>query len=1091
MGTSNRYYLPGTTVSRYLSPNGRSWAGVVTQTGRPILDSELNLMQDAAYAQNAQLQASYMPSGWIRPQGSMQGLGDFVPVAAATATNVIDLRAGLAMVAGYPIQVEFANTTTAGLNRVVLSAPPSPVPPPFISRTDFAFLEVWLAVVAPSPRATGSVLVLPALPAPGDTVTINAVVLTAVAGAPGVGQFQIGANEITTAANLAGAINNPLNGLTTVVTADAGGTDTVVLTAVTPGAAGNAITLATTGAALTPSGPTLSGGADRPNKPSQSTIYRNGCVQAPAPVNLVDDIEDTLVGSETTERIQVQWRIRVTGTTENVNYQAQPFGFENANVVAQGATVAPVATYQFVPADGTTVAGPSSAAAYGQVDSGLWVAGDGSSGSATALGTADGFVYAIPLAMIFRRNDASGAGYTGFDPLNNTLGALPYGHGVFNNPVVPPQPPVFNIPANVSDRPDGYFCDVIVLDDVLDLRRSVMPTGVDMSSELVRQVQMLLDGKNRTWAINGADRSILGNGSGDISTRHLVCDQIGRTTAKGGVGPVSGDTPRGVTVRNLDHVARRFGAQPIVERFVIAIEPTFTAITHPGNYNLQVAPAHTTWAEGDEIHIDLDGLNATSLGSFDPVTNSWVAAAPTATVFDFAPIGTLITDVVSVYHDDGHSTVPVLQEVVPETITGLGSSHLVITLDTNTVTVNGGGSVANHPMVCVAAANNGSARRIFVEVEVTYPAGSGLTATPDVPLTPDPVVYPVGPVLENSVTQRPTDWQQLLPPRFREGHREVKMEYVANNGAGTAITDNIVSRSNTTLVFPRRVFGNVFYPVTVSDTVVSQAHNIDVPLTDYGSSSRLVTLTTGGGPADSPLSGDQVLCTITYYAQDPIPNYGAPGGGYQFGVYYRTVSVATAGVQPGAMAVVPNNPTFQLLALLDDVWSAIAGAGSTDVSFPYANPMDFIPVNDNGTLSFPGEWYFQGSGSVSVSDFEGDTGLVRLHSFVQVDGTEPLQLDLKTKDAEYRALYTAAATAGGYRPSTAAQPLSGVARHKAFTAALAKSTVDTTLYRKGEVVLLVFSEFLELSDRNTILFPTANSRSSVSVFRTANLLLVP
>jgi hypothetical protein len=1049
-------------------------------------------MQDAAYAQNAQLQASYMPSGWIRPQGAMQGLGDFVPVAPATATNVIDLRSGLAMVAGYPIQVEFANSIVPGLNRVVLSAPPSPVPPPFISRTDFVFLEVWLAVVAPSPRASGTVLVS-ALPAAGDTVVINGVTLTAVGAAPGVGQFLIGGDEITTAANLAGAINNPANGLSTVVTADAGGTDTVVLTAVTPGAAGNAITLVTTGVALVASGPTLSGGADRPNKPTQDTIYRNGCVQAPALVNLVDDIEDTLVGSETTERIQVQWRIRVTGTTENVNYQTQPFGFENGNVVAQGAALAPVPTYQFVPADGTAVAGPSSAVAYGQVDSGLWVAGDGSSGSATALGTADGFVYAIPLAMIFRRNDASVAGYTGFDPLNNTLGALPYGHAAFNNPVVPPQPPVVNIPANVSDRPDGYFCDVIVLDDVLDLRRSVLPTGVDMSSELVRQVQMLLDGKNRTWAINGADRSILGNGSGDISTRHLVCDQIGRTTAKGGIGPTSGDTTRGVTVRNLDHVARRFGAQPIVERFVIAVQPTFSAITHPGNYNLQVAPAHTTWAAGDVIHIDLDGLNATSLGSFDPATNSWVAASPTATVFDFAPIGTLITDVVSIYHDDGHSTAPVLQEVVPETITGLGTSHLAITLDTNTVVVNGGGSVANHPMVCAAAVDNGSPRRIFVEIEVTYPAGSGLTTTPDTraPLTPDPVVYPVGPVLENTVTQRPGDWQQLLPPQFREGHREVKMEYVANNGTGTAIADNVISRSNTTVVAPRRVYGNALYPVTLFDIAAMQVHNIDAPLTEYGSSSRLVTVTTGGGPADSPLSGQQVLCTLTYYAQDAIPNYGPAGGGYQFGVYYRTVSVATAGVQSGAMAVVPNNPTFQLLALLDDVWSAVAGAGSSDVSFPYANPMDFIPVNDSGTLSFPGEWYFQGSGSVSVSDFEGDTGLVRLHCFVQVDGTEPLQLDLKSKDAEYRAFYRAAATVDGYRPSTATQPLSGVARHKAFTAALAKSTVDTTLYRKGEVVLLLFSEFLELSDRNTILFPTTNSRSSVSVFRTANLLLVP
>ena len=63
-----------------------------------------------------------------------------------------------------------------------------------------------------------------------------------------------------------------------------------------------------------------------------------------------------------------------------------------------------------------TVSLNSSAPAYGAEDTGLWVAGDGSSAAATALGTVDGFVYAVPVAFVFRRNDAynggAGAGFT-------------------------------------------------------------------------------------------------------------------------------------------------------------------------------------------------------------------------------------------------------------------------------------------------------------------------------------------------------------------------------------------------------------------------------------------------------------------------------------------------------------------------------------------------------------------------------------------------------------------------------------------------------------------------------------------------------
>ena len=39
-------YFPGTTVSRYLSPSEASWDSNVYQSGKPVLDSELNLEQE-------------------------------------------------------------------------------------------------------------------------------------------------------------------------------------------------------------------------------------------------------------------------------------------------------------------------------------------------------------------------------------------------------------------------------------------------------------------------------------------------------------------------------------------------------------------------------------------------------------------------------------------------------------------------------------------------------------------------------------------------------------------------------------------------------------------------------------------------------------------------------------------------------------------------------------------------------------------------------------------------------------------------------------------------------------------------------------
>jgi len=1093
-------YFPGSTVSRYLPPGDRAWAQVIYQSGRPVLDAELQLNQDATNEIRSLLAQRSTPSGWLRGQVRTDSFQDFSFPEPGDLDFVLDafqMRKRTAIVAGMPVVVEYTNTTTAGVNVIQLdSAPVLGGAPPDVKRTDFVFLEVWLAQVAFSPHASGTVQVLPALPSAGDVININGIPLTAVAAAPAVDQFLIGANAITTAANIASAINNVANSFDTIVTADAGGTDTVTLRAIVAGAAGNAITLSVTGLGMTASGATLAGGVDTGNKPTQDTIYRHGNTQAPSGVNLPDDLADPVIDTETARRVQVQYRIRVTGTSEAVNFQTQADGFSNAAVLAQGAAVAPVATYRFVKADNTSTAGSSSAVAYGIEDSGLWIAGSGSAGSATALGTVDGFVYAIPLGFVFRRNDAylSGVGI-GWDPLTNTNGALPVTHALFVNPAVG------SVGANRSDRPDGRFFDAIVSDDVLDLRRHVSTVGWDLAAEVEYQMQSLLDGRLRTWAIDAADKNVLGAGSGDVSTRFLVCNQVGRSAAKGGVSPTSGSTTRGNTIRDFDHIARRFGSQPVVERFVIHVYPTYTSISNPGNFVIQANGGYSGWAEDDEIHLNLAELNASTMGDFDPTGTSFTGTGPypnNASVFAFVPPGTTITNVLSAAHDDGHYTTAVSQNVQIKTAVGLGTTHLVITLDRNNDTVNGGDSGnPNHRMVGDTGTDDGSARRIFVELEVTYPLGAGTTDTPDgaASITPDAVVYTNGPLLENNTAQRPADWEELTPPAFREGYREVKLEYVANEpgsgiGSGTPIADQIVSLNTINLLFPRRVFGSAILAVGVTDIPAAQPHNIDTGSTEYGSSSRRVVLDTSGGPMGSPLSGaGQTLCAITYFAQDPLPNYGALGGGYQVGVYYRTVTKPTAGVKSGALSTMPDPLVVEPLAMSKGVWSGQTGKGSIDLPFPYTNPLDYIAVNDDGSGTFTGEWYFAATASVSVADFDAEVGLLNLHAFVPMDGSNTISFQNKAKDVEFRSFYELSDPTA-YRPTVMTQPLSSAARHKAFFPFLVRATADSVLFRKNEVLLVVISRFVELGDENNVIFTDTNNRAAAAVYRTRNLLIL-
>lgn len=1077
-----RYY-PNSSVSRTPTPGGYSWDSVIVQTGRGVLDADFNLIHDIPDYNRILTQSRSLPSGFVRTQSVIDSFEEFVfPSAISANANILGIIRQMALVAGMPVVIDLTASSAGNLNLLTLPVPTVHSGLGDARRTDFVFLEVWRAEVAPSPRAQGTVVInTPQTILDNETVTINA---TAVGGpsvvfraktSPSVAtDFQIGAGSSNTASALVAAINNPSNGLyPTYLAARNSGTNTVTVTATFGGSTGNSVGLATSAPShVTLSGSTLLGGANRPNKPSQTGIYHHGNVLSLTGDDLPDDMVDPVLNTETTQRVQTQYRFRIFS---GVNPKTQPDGFSNASILAQGATGAPVTGYKFVPADGTstsTISGKtSSAVTYGFEDAGLWVAGDGTSTAATDLGTADGFVYAVPVAMVFRRNNATGSG--GFDPFNNAQGALPIAHANnYSNTNLPGGP--YAVPTGASDRPDGLFADIIVPVDVMDLRRHVSPAGLDYVSEMRAQIQALLDKRMSTWQASASDFGMIGNGSGGESTSPLLCDAVGREASNGGSSPSSGDTTVGNTIRNFDHIARRFAAQSVVERVVFEVSPVVAS--NPTGV-LVTKSFGVKWQEGDQIALDFTALNPTTLQNWK--TPSVVSVGVDA----FWPSGTLVTNVLDVYHDDGHNSTPVFQGAQLKSVEGIGTTLVNITLDANRVTVNGGGSVSDHPMVGEDGTDNGSARRLFVMLEVTYPTGFGLSRTPDTVVAPTassgyPGYDQGGPLVENDLTQRPPEMDATWRPRpkFREGFREVLLEQ-RSAPSGTFLTDSLVTRDTNHVRTPRRVA-----------TATGLTANGGAATALLGSSDSLVTLT--GAPV-----ANQTLVAVTYYSQDPIPNAGASG--YQVGVYYRTQAPQTCGTQSGSIptTLLPTEITLEPLAISEKVWVGTSGKGSSELGYPYASPLDSVAMADDVAGTFPKEWYFSGMLDVSLENFNASTGLIALQTHVEIDGSARMTLGSTAlgrgpqRDAEFRAYYDYA-NYNGYKPATMAQPLVGVTRHKSFVPMLARATSDTRLFRKGEVLLVVFSRFSALDASNGISFTDdPHIRTAAAIYRTRNLLL--
>jgi len=1109
------------SVSRNLSPTNRAWDSVVHQAGLPILDSELNLAQELKIGGRSGPSGVFVQDPRDVPAPSFRDVSD-----PSFVVNSFEVGYFIVNVAGMMIIVSGTNSTDPLSNRIELPAPSASLgSAPDIKRTDFVFLEVWRAEVTPSSPTRNTYLINGAMQA-GAVLTIDT---TPIAGnlvtlTEGV-DFSIGLTNTETARNVADAINSAVFGAVTV-SAETRGTDRIFVQI--EGDDGSSVITVPVGMLLQDAYVGTSG----ENKPDPLKVWYLGNTQSDSSLWFDDDIVDPAVNRSTSRRVQIQYRIRsyavdFDGATllDGIDPKTQFYGFDNPGVLAQGAESAPVVGYGFNRADGSNNLLFDS---HGIVeDSGLFYAGDGTQTSANDLGTVDGYVYAIPLFYVSRRNEGAFSPTTG---ANN--GPLTSHAGYVNSSLTSNLN--ITIGAGLSDRPDGLFADQISEVDVLDLRRVVVLGGapVNYDTERTRQFQLLLDNQNKTWMMDGSDLHQIAGGSGDQSVSPMVCDEIGRPVALGGSGNTTG---RGNYVANFDHVRSRFSSHPVIERITMGILSAQGGLEYPIALNtpqfltVQSDPIaypppifvqgfhHTAgWYEGDIITIDLT-LMDTSASSKEWKDSSSVN--PIAWT-DVIPTGTKIIGVEG-FHNVGHTGGAISQEARFKSVQGLGTSTITIILDRNRTVHEhlGVESVIVGDAVMGAVAPE---TYLYLTLIVEYPASNGISASvSEIPAPEGTVFLPDGgmpnPLLINDFDQIPPYIIGTYPMvHYREGVKEALVEYVGgiDNGwhnvlpginvpsgslpgallltEGRTILEDYWSYDQQSVIIPYKVHydpNNANFNPVVRLAGTANYLILDDANSTYGESFTILRF-------QALLPTAQTLLDVAVYTRDPLPNYGASG--LQASLYYRRRAPQTCGSKSGATSA-PSSLTVRVVSVGDRIEMFQYGAGSSSQGYPYASPNEQLGVNPAIT-GFTSEDVIQGSLSASIQDFTVNTGALSLPALVSMDITLDLEIggqgNSPVLDVEGRTIYPMIGST--YLPGIFAQSLSSYVLHKNALPILVKVLENSIMFRKGEILLVVLTRLSGISGdvgidptpENQVTLSSTDLRTSVCVYRTQGNLLI-
>jgi hypothetical protein len=711
-------------------------------------------------------------------------------------------------------------------------------------------------------------------------------------------------------------------------------------------------------------------------KSQTGRIWRNGNVKVPsgsdAGLNYADDLLDATVGSETTKRVQIQYRLRAVSGVDLFTYQR---GIDDPVVVAFT-----------VPASAGAPDGTLTAFAYANQsaagDPGLWRAGDGD--AANALGTVDGYMYAIPLVAVFRRNSTAWSR---------------------------------NLNHNGTGGPDALTHSIFVQNDVADLRHGASFTGWASYEELgEKNLGRLLDNVLRTEWTTTAD------GGGVNGHTVFRADEIGILP---GDGTTTGDTPGATFIGQFDCTRRFFSDRPNYE--VMTVQMT------PGGAGVSTG----TWQTGTVVTIN-------------PSTISQYPYAGSISFLSRAPSGTRIVDISRIWIQGASNAVEVGSgvsslaaggDVWPVvSMTGLSDyppGNIVITLGTIPT------ALGTQPM--------------YLDLLIAYPAGAGLTRTPTEEFGVNSFSETPG-ILPNTA---PVSYNSSEAAAIDMVHREVQLQYRSENLSYTFVANSTANIS--TFYMPERV--RALVSVTVNATPVS-------PTLD--ASGRILTFP---GPVTS---GATIV--VNYNAVRPYPSFT----GYQMSVYYKSRAPQTV-----HSSLVGTSATLIPRWISPYLYSITTGSGSQGEGYPYP----FAYVQTGGVIkssgSFTGEHELDGSVDMFVSEFNGQTGFIKVPAFIPfVPNPESVTFtrSLSDTDVEDRTFFPTV-PGGNYYPNAFGQPLSNNRIHKTLLPTVMELNADTTLGKKGTLFLVVLHRWAEFDAENSVKFLTSGNATTASIFRIAGNLL--
>jgi photosystem II stability/assembly factor-like uncharacterized protein len=809
--------------------------------------------------------------------------------------------------------------------------------------------------------------------------------------------------------------------------------------------------------------------------------YKEGNVLSA--VLIPDDSIHPDVNIETTERVQLQYAIRVVGNVDPLNYPEAGLGSQV--IISQGpnSPTSPGFAYQNM----GSVTG----------DYGLW--------RAQCANTVDGYCYAIPMFFVNRRNSSD------YVPASNSNGTT-------------------NFLTNAI-RLDLLTATSVIDSDILDVRRQIQVPAV--AELLDTSFEQLMDGRLKT-------RMVLDTAGGNkFGTEIFQLDLVGAGPAGTLLNASLTDAVEGniSSQAALTPVQYSINATPSVPAPQVFTD--VSGIFHPnslyqsaiygpssGSYTGQTIPGYFTGYGTNQLTFTFDSSAATSLLLVSTyLINATQINTSSATLSQIPSIPELVKNISGTGDPDFYyqgvfsdSTGTLIEQWPSDNAPGYNSyaivypgsdlatsrtetmastvevHYLVMADSTNISTISTMNDTLTIPssvapsdassqynIMSVSKINNVTAGFSYkVKNIIVNNSTLNIQTVPGFPFIQGSVFEVIGQALSSTLSANIRNGASVnFVPAEKKIGEFCYSEYITYRPLGTTPTPITVSLStptNDTIV-------------GVSSTDSTGAVNGLLPFCWYGASGQFGDVYPINGVSGfdtsaltffiSGLSSISTPVTIQVLVKQGTFTYPTIGGANPDGLLigYDYVPYQSVSELPSALsAQVALKPTIINV-------SNLGTGGSSFAREPYEQPLINIPVNNPLLLT---DDSFYNIEPLRFANFSVDGGFAQLPAYVPGNMGGVFNLSSPVKDNLSRYFYSANSQEFNFRTEGLLTPVS----RKVFAGILGRvlSASDNRLLR-GEYVLMIVSQDAFLNMENSVGF-NANSNSVIAIYRLPNRPMV-